>query len=61
VKKLTFTPACAATIAAFYTKGSNAQIATFAKPETVAFLLDVIGPYPASKRGFRTIAHVAAR
>lgn len=31
VKKLTFTPACAATIAAFCTKGSNAQIATFAK------------------------------
>jgi len=32
------------TFAPFCTKGSNAQIATFAKSETVAFLLDVIGP-----------------
>ncbi len=47
VKKLTFTPAYAATLAAFYIKGSNAQIGTCAKSETVVFLLDLldaIGP-----------------
>jgi len=44
VKKLTFTPAYAATLAAFCIKGSNAQIGTCAKSETVVFLLDAIGP-----------------
>ncbi len=38
-------PPAPETLAAFCTKGSNAQEVTFAKPGTVVFLLDVIGPF----------------